>query len=101
MVAGIKIKNLEKQIAYEDAKAERMRRERLSAVDVQEKALNEKPTNDATFLFDEIVLQWRERVEELSKVVFWDTLNPKMEYKKTWRMARKALIHIDAISMSK
>ena len=78
-----------------------MRRERLFAVDVQEKALNEKPTNDATFLFDEIVLQWRERVEELSKVVFWDTLNPKMEYKKTWRMARKALIHIDAISMSK
>ena len=75
-------KNLEKQIAYEDAKAERMTRERLSAVDVQEISSNEKPSNNTTFLFNEIVLQWRERVEELSKVVFWDPLNPKRNTRK-------------------
>ena len=91
--------NLEKQIINEDAKASRMTRTPLTIEAVQAVALTTKPTNNATFTFDGIVLLWREKVEQMCKVKFWNELKPKPEYKQTWKIARRAMIWIDALSL--
>ena len=92
-------KNLQKQISNEDAKSSRLTRTQLTAEAIQELASNTKPTNDATFTFDAVVILWRENVEEMCKVKFWDKLKPKSDYKQTWKIARRALIHINALSL--
>ena len=92
-------KNLQKQISNEDAKASRLTRTQLTAEAIQELASNTKPTNDATFTFDAVIILWCENVEEMCKVKFWEKLKPKSEYKQTWKIARRALIHINALSL--
>ncbi len=61
-------KNLEKQVENEDTKALCNRTEKLDLKRVTEIAMNTKPTNNATFTFDEDVLLWLEKVKEMCKV---------------------------------
>ena len=93
--------NLQKQITNEDRKASRLTRKKLDIIAITAIAMRTKPTNDATFTFNPLVILWREKVDEMCKVKFWATLNPKNNYKPTWRMARACLIHIDANPIAK
>jgi hypothetical protein len=92
--------NLSKQIAAEDAKSSRLTRVQLTLATIQEVASKTKPTNDATFTFDGTVILWRDKVEEMCTVNFWNKLKPKAEFKSVWKMARRAFIHLDAISLT-
>ena len=86
--------NLEKRILGNDEKASRLTRTELTIDGVRALALARNPTNDATFTFNAVVLHWREKVEKMSTVIFWDKLNPKEEFKKTWTQARGAMIWV-------
>ena len=76
-----------------------MTRTPLTIEAVQAVALTTKPTNDATFTFDGIVILWQEKVEQMCKVKFWNELKPKPEYKQTWKISRREMIWIDALSL--
>ena len=89
--------NLQQQISNEDAKASRLTRVQLTIDAVKLLASKTKPTNDASFTFDAVVLLWRERVKEMAKVSFWDALKPNNEYKHMWKLARKAMLHMDSL----
>ena len=67
--------------------------------DVRAMAAVTKPTNDATFVFDPIVICWRENVEKMSTVTFWENLQPKEEFKIMWKQARQSMIWIDSVSV--
>jgi len=69
--------NLQKQITNEDRKASLLTRKKLDIVAIKAIAMRTNPTNDATFTFNPLVILWREKVDEMSKVKFWATLNPK------------------------
>ena len=62
--------NIEKRILGEDKKASCLTRTKLTIDEVWALALSTKPTNDATFTFNAIVLRWRMKVEKMSTVVF-------------------------------
>ena len=62
--------NPEKRILDEDDKASCLTRTKLTIDGVRALALATKPTNDATFTFNAIVLQWREKLEKMSTVTF-------------------------------
>ena len=79
--------NLQKQIMNKDRKSSRLTRKKLDISAWTEIARKTKPTNDATFVFNRTVLLWREKVDEMAKVKFWATLNPKTSFKATWCMA--------------
>ena len=86
--------NLDTQIAYEDARASRLTRAKLSVDAVQTLAGSTRPTNDAMHMFNVVVLLWRDKVADMVKGTYWDKLRPKKEFKQTWRIARKSLIWI-------
>ena len=65
---------------------------------ITELALMTRPTNDETFTFDEVVIAWREKVDSMCKVKFWETF-PKVDFKNTWRLARRSLIHMNSFSL--
>ena len=93
--------NLKKQISYEDAKASRLTRKKLSVEEVKEMALTTRPTNDATFMFDATVLLWREKVKDMCTVKFWDELKHNNEFKEMWKLVRRSFIHIRDVAVKK
>ncbi len=90
--------NLAIQIVYEDARVSRLTRTRLTNNSVQALARITRPTNDATFTFDGILILWRLKVKEMSKITFWDNITPSPTYKQTWKLARRSLIWIDSLT---
>ena len=91
--------NLKQRIISEDEKARRLTRVKLTMTDVRAMAAVTKPTNDATFVFDPTVICWRENVEKMSTVTFWENLQPKEEFKMMWKQARQSMIWIDSVSV--
>ena len=72
--------NLEKRILGGYKKASRLTRTKLTIDEVRVLALGKKPTNDATFSFNAIVLRLRKKVEKMSTLALWDKINPKEEF---------------------
>lgn len=91
--------NLRERIVGEDAKATRLTRSKLTVAQVRQLATTTKPTNDATFTFDGTVIIWREKIEELCTVSFWDRVCPKKKFRTTWIIARKSFIWMDVLSL--
>ena len=91
--------NPKQRIVSEDEKARRLTCVKLTMTDVRAMAAVTKPTNDATFVFDPTVICWRENVEKMSTVKFWENLQPKEEFKIMWKQARQSMIWIDSVSV--
>ena len=91
--------NLRQQILGKDARAGRLTRAQVSVAQVRQLATTTKPTNDATFTYDGMVLVWRVKVEELCTGAFWDRVNPKKKFRSTWILAQKSFIWMDILSL--
>jgi len=89
--------NLSNEIMYEDTKSSRLTRTHLTIDAVRQKALITKPTNDAMFEFNEMVILWHEKVEAMCVGTFWDTVKPNSEYRRLWKIVRKSFIWIDCL----
>ncbi len=62
-------------------------------------ALETRPTNDTTFTHDEIVILWRDKLDQMIKKACWKLFNPKKDYKKTWALTRHSMIWIDVMPL--
>ncbi len=91
--------NLRQQIINEDEKVNNLRQEKMTQEQVLEMELEKRPTNDATFTHDEIVILWRDKVDRMIKKAYWKLLNPKKEYKKTWVLASHSVIWINGMPL--
>ncbi|KAL7548072.1 hypothetical protein ACHAWF_011358 [Thalassiosira exigua] len=109
-VAGVKMimlagrraqdkENLRKEVEYEDEKASRLTRTKLTMETVKELARATKPTNDALFTFDRTLISWREAIADMSKVSFWKEMNMNGNWKNNWVLARKSMIFIKHFSL--
>ena len=62
--------NLSKRIVFEDEKAKRLTRTKLTVEAIQAEAARTKPTNDETFVFEPVIITWRENVTKMSTQAF-------------------------------